>query len=224
MRYRTLLAGAAAISICTFMGFRIVELERRVDSLSARLGVPHTAGPLAASKPSDSGTADHGRDSDYEQRLTQLEQRLHTLSAWIETDRGSKSAPGASSSNVAAESAILSVVERENSRIRDVQLEWHRSRWLEARQQQLALFANNAKLDARQSALLETEMQRETDDMINLLKRSELAGDPDQAVTDLQAVLKHTDEQAKRILTPQQQQEWTQARLYERKVLWPWLP
>ena len=122
------------------------------------------------------------------------------------------------------EQTILSVVERENSRIRDVQLEWHRARWLETRDQQLAAFATSMHLQPDQTTALRSVLEHELNEMVSVLKRPGLAEDPDQAAADWQAVLSKTDQRALGVLTPEQQQVWVQVRQFERNVLWPWLP
>jgi hypothetical protein len=122
------------------------------------------------------------------------------------------------------EQAILSVVERENGRIRDVQLEWHKARWLETRKQQLAAFAFSQKLEPAQSVKLYDAIEGELTGLVEIMKRPSFAEEPDQVANDWLNVLGETDQRAQKLLTPQQYQTWLQGRLFERKVLWPWLP
>jgi hypothetical protein len=218
MRLSTFSTGAAALAILGFLGFRLRDVEQRVAALVTRLG---ETGPrstsLAPTAKRDGGPPPNARG--FEQRLSALERQVEALSR---LDFVSK--PANVTGSVAKEEAILSVVERETSRIRDVQLEWQRARWLEAREQQVTVLAAQLKLERRQTTELYRALEHEADAMVGVLKRPELALDPDQAASDWQAVLKHTDERAKSVLTPEQQQFWTQLRQFERAVFWSWLP
>ena len=158
-----------------------------------------------------------------EQRVASLEEKLRSLPK----AHGKTAASGPCENcaeGTSQEAAVLSIVARENSRIRDVQLEWHRARWGETRQQQLAVFAGQHKLRPEQTAELNRALEHELDAMVSILKRPDAAEDPDQAATDWQSVLKETESRVKTILTPEQEQAWMQGRVFERRVLWPWLP
>jgi hypothetical protein len=119
---------------------------------------------------------------------------------------------------------VLSIVERENNRIKDVQLEWNRSRWLDTRDAQLLSFSKQYGLTTEQTAGLQKAMQQEIDGMIELLRRPDLLDDPDGTAADWQSKLEATDARAKQLLNPAQLGAWNQGRVFERKLLWPWLP
>jgi len=225
MRPRTITAGALGVCLIGFLGFRIIDLEQRVARLSEQLGVPAQAGEAteSARSKSSSASATGSGATGFEQRLRALEARVNSLHAATQKVR-SPNADDLNASNLAKEQAILSVVERENSRIRDVQLEWHRARWIETREQALTVFASQHRLQPAQTVELRDALEREVDAMVKILKRPELAEDPDQAVGDWQAVLAETDARAQKVLTAEQQQAWWQGRVLERRVLWPWLP
>jgi hypothetical protein len=222
MRVATFMSGAAAIAVIGFLGFRILDLEQRVAALSEQLGAPIT--------PVDDPPPNHGDMDDSPERIPPgagFEQRLATLEKQLATLHAAQNAVASHTANttpVHQDQEILSVVEREGSRIRDVQLEWHRSRWLEGRASQLNSFAKQFGLSQDQTAGMHGALQLETDAMVSVLKRPELAEDPDQFAADWQHVLDETDRAAQKVLTPEQNIAWTQARVYERGVLWPWLP
>lgn len=216
------MAGAAVLTVVGFLGFRILDLEQRVATLSEQLGTPPGATePAADGHPQAAAAA--GMPKGFEQRLAALEKRVEGLSSAINTRR-TQEAVTATSLTVPKEEAILSVVERENSRIREVQLEWHRSRWLESRQQALTVFASQQDLQPAQTSELNRALESEIDRMVELLKRPGISEDPDQVAADWQAALDATDQRAGRVLTSEQRQVWSQVRLFERRVLWPWLP
>ena len=216
MRLTTFITGAALLVCFCFLGFRILDLEQRVALLSEQVGVPEvSSAPRSASGPSSHGT---GPAKGYEQRLVTLEKRVDGLASREGTSHANDS------SGLPKEEAILSVIDRENSRIRDVQLEWHRGRWLEGREYQLSVFAQQQQLVPAQRDALRIVLEHEADAMVAVLKKPGLAEDPDQAAADWQAVLRETDTRARSVLTPEQQQAWDMARFFERRVLWPWLP
>jgi hypothetical protein len=218
MRFSTFIAGAAGVALFGFLGFRILDLEQRVDALSAQLGAPAEATQGAApSRTTTLTVAPQG----YEKRLAALEQRVKALSA-APKPQAAPDTPG--NARLHDDEAILSVVERENQRVRDVQLEWSRSRWLEQREAQLTLFASWLKLEPKQVEALHTSLEHEVNALVEVLKRPNLLDEPDQVAADWAAVLEETDKEAAAVLTPDQRVWWTQGRTAERKTLWPWLP
>jgi len=219
MRLSTYLAAAAALVAFGFLGFRILDLEQRVALLSEQVGAPVSAGTDGGTPTSQPAA---GSQRGYEQRIAALEKRLQALSS--HSSSRSDSAPEAAPSSLSRDQAILSVVERENTRIREVQLEWHRSRWLETREKQLETFATQLQLSPGQTSELRGAVQSEIDRMVEIMKRPSFAEEPDQVANDWQAILSETDKRAASVLTPEQQQLWLQGRLFERRTLWPWLP
>jgi hypothetical protein len=216
MPLRTFIAGALVVSCFGLLGFRILDLEQRVAALSAQLGeAPATSGAEVRA------IASSGARTTCDQRLDALERRLARANTSPTRNPG-EGKQGAVDAH--DEAAILSVVERENSRIRDVQLEFSRSRWLEARDGQLAAFASMLQLQTPQIRELRSVLEREVDHMVETLKRPGIAEDPDQFASDWNALLSETDRGAERVLTPEQMLWWNQARGFERQTLWPWLP
>src|ERR1700712_1656310 len=143
MRLSTYLASAAVLFAFGVVGFRIIDLEQRVAQLTARADQPEAGTKSDASSQGN-------LSKDYESRLRALEQRIGTF------ENLKEGLPMASGNigvdRLQQEQAILSVVERENSRIREVQLEWHKARWLDTRKQQLAAFAFSQKLEPAQTS------------------------------------------------------------------------
>jgi hypothetical protein len=218
MRIRSFLIVAGSLVIVGLLGFRILDLEQRVAMLSEQIGLPAPA--VAANSGAAPVASKSTAVAGLEQRLAILEKQVASLAAQ------QHAAPKADlgESHLQDDKAILSVVEREASRVRDVQLEWHRSRWIEARNQQLALFAHQAQLTPDQTSGLQQALEHEADAMVDVLKRPSLLDDPDQVATDWQATLEETDHAAKQLLTPQQDAAWLAGRQFERRILWPWLP
>src|ERR1700712_741868 len=148
MRLSTYLASAAVLFAFGVVGFRIIDLEQRVAQLTARADQPEAETNPAGTKSDASSQGNLSKD--YESRLRALEQRIGTF------ENLKEGLPMASGNigvdRLQQEQAILSVVERENSRIREVQLEWHKARWLDTRKQQLAAFAFSQKLEPAQTS------------------------------------------------------------------------
>lgn len=220
MKLGTFIAGTAGIVVLGVLGFRIIDLEQRVALLVEQSGVGQSTGVSTASAAPREGAS---VPKTMEQRLSSLERQVEALTKQLNQSHRPTSTD-LKSGIFPQEEAILSVVERENSRIRDVQLEWHRARWQETRDQQLAAFATSQHLQPEQTMALRSALEHELDDMVMALKRPGWAEDPDQAASDWQAVLQKTDQSALAVLSPEQQQVWLQVRQFERAVLFPWLP
>ncbi len=219
MRLVTVLASAGVLFAFGVVGFRLIDLEQRLAALTA-----HTDGQEPESKHPEPPTAASVTPllaKDNEARLRAIELRIATL----ENLRLEMPMPsGVGEDRLKQEQAILSVVERENSRIREVQLEWHKARWLETRKQQLAAFAYSQQLQPAQTTHIYDALERELDGLAEVMKRPTFAEDPDQVASDWLKVLGQTDQQAQEVLSPVQYQTWVQGRLFERRILWPWLP
>ena len=219
MRFVTVLASAGVLFAFGVVGFRLIDLEQRLATLTA-----HEGGREAESKRAEPPSAAMHTpilEKDYEARLRAIEQRIANLENF---KQGIPMPSGVGEDRLRQEQAILSVVERENSRIREVQLEWHKARWLETRKQQLAAFAYSQQLQPAQTTHIYEALERELDGLAEVMKRPTFAEDPDQGASDWLKVLDQTDQQAQEVLSPVQYQTWVQGRLFERKVLWPWLP
>jgi hypothetical protein len=207
------------------LAYRIVGLERRVDALTQRLG-PET---VTVSPPA--GDQHAKADGTHEQRLAALEADLRALREELDAlgqggpdAKALVAADKAGNGTASGEKNILSVVEREQHRIRDRQLEFHRSRWLEWRESALDDFSQRFGLSPWQTEQLHQVLSDEVDRMVDILKRPDALENPDKAVADWLALLEQTDGTARRVLGPAQIIAWDQSRTVERKVLWPWLP
>lgn len=223
MRIRAFFGGAAVLVVFGFLGFRILDLEQRVALLSENAKRAEAAEQSGATAASGTSTAAPAAGSkEIENRLRSIEQRI----AGLENMKSGLALPSGSLSDdrLRQEQAILSVVERENSRIRDVQLEWHKARWLETRKQQLTAFAFSQKLNPAQTSKLYDAIENELNGLTDVMKRPTFAEEPDQVANDWLNILGQTDKRAQELLDPAQYQTWLQGRFFERKVLWPWLP
>lgn len=217
MKTRHVMAAAALVAAFGFLGFRLVDLEQRVAALNRQLGEPAESDPTAEDNhPSEARNNGLG----YGQRLSSLEKRIREL----EMTRPTPQYVSSIVNDPQAENAVLSVVERENSRIRDVQLEFHRNHWLDQRNLALAVFAKTYALSTTQTVEVQKALTHEVDAMVEQLRRPTFLEDPDQAASDWQTTLEETDSKVKNLLTSEQYLAWDISRTFERQVLWPWLP
>jgi hypothetical protein len=211
------MAAAALVAFLGYLGFRIVDLEGRVANLTRQLGAAPNSAPEQTSHTDVHSSAAAAAPQGFAQRLAALEQHVQALR--LERQRVEKPQGPALD-----DKEILSVVERENNRVKDVQLEWNRARWIENRDEQLTAFSKTYGLTPEQTANLQKAMRTEVDTMVELLRRPGLLDDPDQAASDWQNMLDTTDKSAKQVLNPAQLGAWNQVRTFERRLLWPWLP
>ena len=123
-----------------------------------------------------------------------------------------------------AEKRILDVVEREQNRIVDQHLRFHKQRWLDAREEALAKFADDVQLSPTQNSRLDDLVRGEVDHMMEMLREPRFRDDPQAFVDEWDATLAATDHAIQAFLTPEQQEAWEIARAIERAVFFPWLP
>jgi len=206
---------ALVAAVCGYLGYRVISLERRLDAADARLGVPAARNAAGTAKPSD-----------HEQRLNWLERDLRALRDDLRTleEATGKEGAAALQPEGVGEQQILSVVGREQKRLRDKQLEFHRTRWLEWRQSALEEFAERHNLTAWQVEQVQRLLTDEVDALAEILRRPDMLENPERASEDWLAVLEETDRGARLLLNPAQLPAWEAARTVERRVLWPWLP
>jgi hypothetical protein len=211
---------AAALALFGYMGYRVLSLEQRVEQLSRRLGEAPSGG--AAGAPS--------QGSGYEQRIATLErdQRmlvddLRTLEQATADPIAPRHIPSALDPG-AGEQRILSLIGRQQTRVLDRQLEFHRTRWLEQRETALEEFATRFKLSPRQTDQLSELLVDEIDRLVEVMRRPDAAENPERVADEWRATLATTDSSAHRVLDPSQIPAWDTVRLLERRILWPWLP
>jgi len=220
MPARSLIVAALCVVVLGVLAYRVVAIERRTEALREQLEGP---APAAAAAPGASVTHTAGADASQAQRLKALEEGVAeartTLSRikFVMTE-------GVTMPNPRTEQEILAVVQREDARVRNAQLEWSHTRWQAAREAQLDQFALHNALSGQQTAELKKSLTREVDAMVDVLRRPGLFEDPEKTAVDWQALLDETDQTAARVLNPAQLDVWKQVREFERKLLWPWLP
>lgn len=207
-----------------YLGFRVFELEERVQKMSARLdaserenaGAKPTDATAAAAQDVAAAPVTSARLAAIEDDLAQVQEDYAGLDEQL-TEALPKQGAG-------DEARILDVVTRAQTRIRDRQIEFHQAHWRKARADLLDMFAAGQKLERWQTDGLKDLLDEETDSMIDIMVRPDLAENPDKAAADWQQRLEETDAEAVRLLEPKQREAWLGARAYERTVLWPWLP
>jgi hypothetical protein len=211
------LAAVVVVVVTALFGYRLVQIDRRLDALEKRLGAPNRD---SEHKASDT------KPVPLEERITELERRADQDSVNLGALElaATHVAPPTRAQHPPDDKAILSVVEREQNKVRDAQLDWQKGHWIEARENQLAAFSRQGNLTQAQTEQMRQVFQKEIDSMVDFLKRPALLTDPDEAIKEWRELLEDTDTEAGRILNPQQMTIWNQERFIERKILWPWIP
>ena len=222
MPARNVILAALCVLILGVLVYRVRDLERRSDALREQL---EGLVPSEAAAPHEATHAAAGGESSrsHAQRLQALEEGIAAVRTKISRLKYVMS-EGVTMPNPRTEQEILSVVQREDARVRNAQLEWSRTRWQAARESQLAQFALQNGLSDRQTAALKPSVTREVDAMVEVLRRPNVFSEPDTTARDWLALLDETDQTAMRVLTPAQRDVWNKTREFERKLLWPWLP
>lgn len=217
------LSGLLAI-YSIYLGFRITDLEdalarQRYDAGADAAGAKDGAAGTAAG-PGHAPRLDP-LDPKVEARLKTIEDDLsHMQEEYAQLDEQLAGQGG----NGVDERRILDVVTRAQERVRDRQLEFHGTHWRKTRAALLDDFATKVQLEPKQTDALQRLLEEETDAMIELIARPESAENPERTAAEWQRRLDETDQEALRVLTPEQIHAWLGARAFERQVLWPWLP
>ena len=210
-------AVAVALLVGAALGYRIVALERRVDELTASEDEDDREG---------AGTgAPRDVIDEHDERLQDVEADVDEMRASIaalqhETD---KKADIEELDRKADPDRILEVVAQEVNRVRDRQLDYQRERWEGLREQAAADFSQRYGLTQPQSAEVRRLLVGEVQHMIDILRSQDSLENPEQAVSDWNAMLEETDRTALRVLTEKQAEAWALARALERTVWMPWL-
>jgi hypothetical protein len=218
MRGQAVLVGALALGLGA-LAYRQHVLERELDALSRQLGAENGE---AGEAPSTAASAE--RESQvtrsHASRLAALENELRAA----RSDLRALQQTAAREASPANDQQILSVMRQYGNKVLDSQLKFHRERWLEQRETQLNELSRRFGLSQKENDELWELLADEIDKMVELIRRPELAEDPERAARLWRELLLDTDAQAHRILDPQKSLIWDQARFVERKLLWPWLP
>ena len=220
MPRQAVIAGSLGLVFFGALGYRIIELEAQIDELARALDGSKV---VAEHDNVTTPTTQTASGLSHQQRLVAVERQLSALRAGVYRISLAMQ-PNSGPPDPETVDDIVNVVEVEHSRRRHTHLEWERPRWLDAREAQLVSFAHNHKLSTDQVNELERGLTREVDAMMEVLQRPDLYEDPERTARDWEDLLAETDRIAGRVLSREQLTTWTQVRLFERKVLWPWLP
>lgn len=223
VRFLVALAIGLAAGV-VLLGYRVYALERRLTAMSEQLGAPAASASagsgVARAAPQTSAPAPAGRA--LEPRLAALERQLGSLQADV---RSLEAATESTLNQPPADpKQILSIVGSEANRIRNSQLEFHKSQWVKWRRGTLAEFATHNAVGDSQRAQLDKLLLAELDEWADLLRREDLYDKPAELAREARIALRDTDESVRDVLDPPQYERWMQMRMIERRTLFPFLP
>lgn len=210
---------AASVIYSFYLGFRVASLEQQLARARAA-GQPAdgaepapTAGAEAAAQPDDSKVL--ARLESIEDDLADLQENYASLDVQL---AGGKGAGG-------DDSRILDVVTKAQSRVVERQLQFHSEQWHKNRAALAEDFGTRNKLERWQVDEIKRALAEETDEAVAILAQPNIAEHPEQVATEWQRRLDETDAEALRVLEGgPAAQAWVASRLFERQILWPWLP
>ena len=219
-----LLAGSVIYSI--YLGFRVSDLERKLAERKAGTPADGKATPWPEERGGPvAGVAGPARPASIEARLDTIEDDLaHMQEEYAEIDEQLAGGTTQGSGGAVDENRILDVVTKAQTRVRDRQLEFHGAQWRKARSAMLSDFASRNNLEGWQVEELKTAIDEEIDEAVALLAKPESAENPELVAVEWQKRLNATDVEAMRVLTGPAAEAWMAARMFERQLLWPWLP
>lgn len=210
---------AASLIYSIYLGFRVSDLERELARNRAHEAAPEGPAQALAEGGATPAPAEDpkviARLESIEDDLADLQENYASLDVQLS---GSKGGSGAD------ESRILDVVTKAQARVRDRQLEFHSEQWHTTRAAVAEDFGAKNNLERWQVDHIKQLLLEETDEAVEILARPDVAEHPEQIANDWQRRLDETDAEALRVLEGPAQQAWLGARLFERQILWPWLP
>jgi hypothetical protein len=119
---------------------------------------------------------------------------------------------------------ILDVVTKAQSRVVERQLQFHSEQWHKSRAALAEDFGSRNQLERWQVEEIKRALAEETDEAVAILAQPNIAERPELVATEWQRRLDETDAEALRVLEGPAAQAWVASRLFERQILWPWLP
>jgi hypothetical protein len=223
MRADAVLSGVMVIAAVGYVGYRQHALELKVDALTRQLGAAeaeHDEPSSGAQAQAEPRAAEPAPDDSHAARLAALEAQLTSMRADV---RSLEKATGDVAQPV-SDQQIMAVMRQRDSKVIDAQLKFHRDKWLEKREDALNDFGRRYALTPRQNDELWELLGGEVDKLIDLMRRPDLADNPERATQEWRELLRQTDAEAHQVLEPLKALAWDQQREAERKLLWPWLP
>jgi hypothetical protein len=203
-----------------YLGFRISELEQHLAAMGRSGGAKGAATSADSGRASARAAVANAAEPTVEARIDTIEDDLtHMQEEYADLDQ-KLAGPGGKVN----ESQILDIVTRAQSRVRDRQLEFHGTQWRNMRTAMFSDFATKNHLEHWQSEQLQRVLDEEIDEAVAILTRPENAENPELLATEWQRRLDETDAEAMRVLQGPAAEAWVGARMFERQLLWPWLP
>lgn len=118
---------------------------------------------------------------------------------------------------------VLEIVKRDQGATFERHLDFHVSRWADAREQSLAEFSERAALSPSQRARLDVLSNHEIEVMVELFKTPAFREHPEALAERWASTLETTDDEVEQLLDDDQMAAWRKGRALERKLLFPWL-
>jgi hypothetical protein len=206
---------AASLIYSTYLGFRVSDLEHELARRKGEGAAPEAPAEDGQNAAPMEDPKVIARLESIEDDLADLQENYASLDVQLS---GTKGGGGAD------ESRILDVVTKAQARVRDRQLEFHSEQWHTTRAAVAEDFGSKNNLERWQVDHIKQLLLEETDEAVEILARPDVAEHPEQIASDWQRRLDETDAEALRVLEAPAQQAWLAARLFERQILWPWLP
>jgi hypothetical protein len=200
------------------LAWSVFDLRDRLERAERRLGgEPAAHVDHAVSEPAQPSGLEP-RLSSVEKDLRSLREDLRTLESATESTLAPEPAAGVDPRQ------ILAVVKGDSDRIRDRQIDYARKRWDQDRKTALDQFSIDQKLAPEQQTQIQELLDGESERLVALMRRPGALENPEQLAADWRTALRDTDDAAHGVLEPAQKRAWDAARVFERRVLWPWLP
>jgi hypothetical protein len=214
------------IPFCGFLEYQVLSLSNRVDT------VHRIVQGLSVAE----GVGKNRNSSDNSVELSTLEEELKRLTAQVDRIR-IRLADG-SDTELASDTAsledpenrklfsekVLSVINSEVQRIRDIQLKRNRDSLVKYRKAAVREFAIKQGLTAGQESALQTILEDEVDKMVEILRDVNWENAPPTFMAEWTAMLAQTNDKIQDILNADQMSMYLYLRHLELQAMQGWLP
>lgn len=214
------------IPVCVFLEYQVLSLNNKVDT------VHRIVQGLSAVE----GTGKKGNSSDNSVKLSTLEEEVTRLTAQIdririqlangstETVAPDEGAPATQEPPKVFSDKVLTVINSEVQRIRDIQLKRNRDALVRYRKAAVREFAIKQGLTAGQESAIQTILEDEVDKMVEILRDVNWEDAPPNFMAEWTAMLAQTNDKVQDILNADQMSIFLYLRHLEQQAMQSWLP
>lgn len=209
------------VPFCGFLEYQVLSLNNRVDTVHRIVQGLSMAEGIGQNSPSNPAELSALREE--VKRLAAHVDRIRLANGSTDESGSDTSATGSDKGEVFSDK-VLSVIQTEVERIKNIQLKRNRDALVKYRKSVVREFAIKQGLTAGQESAIQTILEDEVDKMVELLADIKWENAPTNFATDWAAMLAQTNDKVQDILSADQMSIFLYLRHLEQQAMQPWLP